>query len=358
MPYRRNNSPLWWASFTDASGKRVRLSTGTSDRKEAEAIEAKWKLESFQLKTWEQHPEHTFDELMLDFLKETMHRRRTGQARIKAIARHLYLIFRGRVLNDLKTKDIRTYIRRREGEGAAASTINKEVGLLSAGINYACREWGWEIPNPAAGQKVREPEGRVRWIDREQFSQLIGAAQGMRRAPHLADFISLAVHTGCRKGELLGLEWDRVSLGSRLIYLEAKHTKAGKRRTVPLNEDARLAIVGRDRFRAQFCPDSRWVFANRDGARIADVKTGFASACRKIGLEDFRIHDLRHTCAAWLVTSGVPLAEVRDLLGHASITMTERYAHLAPENLRNAVRLLESNASQSGHIELVAAGGR
>ncbi len=165
------------------------------------------------------------------------------------------------------------------------------------------------------------------------------------------------MHTGCRKGELLGLEWNRVSLGSRLIYLEAEHTKAGKRRTVPLNENARLAIVGRDRFRAEYCPESRWVFAHKKGARIKDVKKGFASACRKIELEDFRIHDLRHTCAAWLVTSGVPLPEVRDLLGHVSITMTERYAHLAPENLRNAVKHLECNVSQSGHIELVAAGG-
>ncbi len=70
----------------------------------------------------------------------------------------------------------------------------------------------------------------------------------------------------------------------------------------------------------------------------------------RVGIADFRIHDLRHTCAAWLVSAGAPLSEVRDLLGHSSVTMTEKYAHLAPENVRAAVRLLE-NASHFGHSD-------
>jgi len=81
------------------------------------------------------------------------------------------------------------------------------------------------------------------------------------------------------------------------------------------------------------------------------VKKGFRSACAKAGLQDFRIHDLRHTCAAWLVSEGVPLSEVRDLLGHASITMTERYAHLAPDRVRSAVAKLEGGESRSRHAD-------
>lgn len=126
------------------------------------------------------------------------------------------------------------------------------------------------------------------------------------------------------------------------------HTKTARRRTVPLNEAARAAIVSRARFRAEHCPDSRWVFAHKDGNRIQDVKNSFASACECVGIEDFRIHDLRHTCAAWLVSTGVPLAEVKDLLGHTTVRMTERYAHLAPENVRAAVARLDGE-SRSGH---------
>jgi integrase len=160
----------------------------------------------------------------------------------------------------------------------------------------------------------------------------------------------LALHTGCRKTELLGLEWARVDWQANLLYLEMHHTKTRKRRAVPLNHEARAALLNRARFRAEHCPASPWVFCDRDGQRIANVRRAFETACRRIGLADFRIHDLRHTCAAWLVSAGVALAEVRDLLGHASITMTERYAHLSPENVRAAVAILD-DASRSGHAD-------
>ena len=86
--------------------------------------------------------------------------------------------------------------------------------------------------------------------------------------------------------------------------------------------------------------------------RIGDVKKSFAAACKRAGISDFRMHDMRHTCATWLVeSSDVSLIEVRDLLGHSTIKMTERYAYLAPENLRKTVRTLE-NRSHSGHSDL------
>ena len=112
------------------------------------------------------------------------------------------------------------------------------------------------------------------------------------------------------------------------------------------NADARAALLTRARFRAQYCPASPWVFCQSDGARIGDVKRSFAKACERAGIEDFRIHDMRHPCAAWLVSAGVPLPEVRDLLGHSTIRITERYAHLAPENVRAAVALLEGVESR------------
>ncbi len=118
---------------------------------------------------------------------------------------------------------------------------------------------------------------------------------------------------------------------------------------MPLNDEARTAILNRARFRAEYCPDSPWVFANRKGERIASVKTSFTSACEQIGLKDFHVHDLRHTCAAWLVSAGAPLIEVRDLLGHSTVRMTERYAHLAPENVRAAVARLD-DLSRFGHV--------
>jgi len=140
-----------------------------------------------------------------------------------------------------------------------------------------------------------------------------------------------------------------VDFQGSLIHLEARHTKAGKRRLVPLNGAAREALNFRARFRAEHCPGSPWVFCLADGMRIQSIKRSFTSACRKARLEDFLIHDLRHTCAAWLVSAGVPRTEVRDLLGHSTVKMTERYAHLAPENIRAAVAVLDTRWSRSGH---------
>lgn len=347
--YKRPDSPYWWASYTDTSGKRARRSTGTTDRKEAEAILAKWKLETFRGLNWQETPDRTFDEVLLTYMK-TKAKAANSHARDKTSAKHLFPVFTGRSIRSIAPTDIRRYIAMRKTEGASASSINKEIGLLSAAIGYVNQELGWELPNPTKGCKQKEPEGRVRWISRAEAAALIRAAERDPRATHLPDFIILALHTGCRKQELLGLEWRRVDLQARLIFLESHHTKSRKRRSIPLNRMAREAIVNRMRFRVQHCPASPWVFCDKKGNRIQDVKRSFATACRRAGIEDFRIHDLRHTCAAWLVSAGVPIAEVRDLLGHTSIEMTERYAHLAPENIREAVARLETVTSRFGHV--------
>lgn len=81
------------------------------------------------------------------------------------------------------------------------------------------------------------------------------------------------------------------------------------------------------------------------------MKRSFAKACERVGIEDFRVHDMRYTCAAWLVSAGVPLPEVRHLLGHSTVRMTERYAQPAPENVRAAVTLLEGVESRTSHVD-------
>ena len=351
MPYKRKDGPFWWASFTDASGKRVRCSTGTTNRKEAQALEAKWKGEIFQKDAWNIDSDHTFEELVLSYLRASALEKRSIETDYQR-TKQLKGFFAGKVMNVLRPADVRGYIDLRRQSGVANSTINRELSLLSAAIKYGQTELEWDIPNPVKGRKLSEPEGRTRWISREEADQLITTARQSTKTPYLADYIVLSLHTGCRKQELLGLEWDRIDLREGLIWLEASHTKTAKRRSVPLNHYAREAIINRARFRAENCPDSKWVFANSRGERIGDVKKSFATACKRAGISDFRMHDMRHTCAAWLVSSGVSLIEVRDLLGHSTIKMTERYAHLAPENLRKAVRTLE-NRSHSGHSDLL-----
>jgi integrase len=300
------------------------------------------------MRHWGVQAEHTFDELMVAYIKATSAEMRSPE-RVSYGVKRLMPFFTGRTIERLRRSDIVAYIEKRKADGVGPGTINRELDVFSAAINYAGKRWEWEVRNPVSGMSLREPEGRLRWISRAEADVLIREAEREYRSPHLADFVRLALNTGCRKNELLKLAWDRVDLRTNLLRLEGQDTKSGKRRAVPLNEEARKAVLNRARFRAKFCPDSLWVFAHGNGKRVQFMQNGFQAACTRGEINDFRVHDLRHTCASWLVQGGVPLLEVAKLLGHSTIAMTERYAHLAPENLKAAVCVLDR--LRSGYVD-------
>lgn len=348
MLQKRENSLNWYADYYDATGKRVRKSTGTTDKEEAEALEAKWKLEARQIKFWDAEPTRTFDELMLKYLKSVVGEKKSV-VRDASIIRQMQPFFTGRELGSLKRSDVRAYIDKRKVEGKAPATINRETAMLSAAINYARRNWDWNIPNVAEGMLQKIPEGRVRCLTPEEASKLMQVAQLNTKSPHLVYFIRLALNTGCRRDEILRLEWRRVDLERNLFFLEGKDTKSGKRRSIPLNLEARAALLDLARYREKYCPNSPWVFAHPNGERLQSIRTAFRKSLERLGIEDFRIHDLRHTCASWLVSRGQQLDAVRDLLGHSTIKMTERYAHLSPENVRIAVGALDGVTDFQSH---------
>lgn len=341
MPYQRKGSPFWWVKFTDASGKPTYRSTRTTDYNEACALEAKWRHEAHQERMWGIEPEHTFEEMMIAFINAKRDQWRAAD-RAAIACRHLQAHFSGMSAERIRRADVAKYIQARKEDGVSGSTINRELDLLSAASNYVRVTLEWNVQNAVSGMSLKEPEGRLRWITREEAERLIAEASKERwKSPHLADFIRLALNTGCRKNELLKLSWNRVDFDAGYIRLEGENTKNGKRRIVPLSGIARSALENRAQFRAEHCPASPWVFAHRNGERIQFLQNGFKSACKRAGITDFRVHDLRHTCASWLVSAGVPLFEVKELLGHSSIEMTERYAHLSPDNLSRVANTLD-----------------
>ncbi|MFO1432451.1 MAG: site-specific integrase [Candidatus Competibacteraceae bacterium] len=242
----------------------------------------------------------------------------------------------------MSVSDIHQYTQTRRREGVTPATVNRELGLLSAVLNWGRITLGWDIPNPAQGQGLSEPTGRERWLTQREAAQLLEAARQEFRAPHLLDYILIALNTGMRSGEILSLEWDRVDFKQDRILLGANHRKNGKPGMVPLNQTARSALLFRACFRAQHCPATPWVFSDRAGRRIASIKRSFASACRRAGIEDCTPHDLRRTCGSWRVQNRVPIQEVAKLLRHADIRVTERvYAHLLPDQLKTTVQVLD-----------------
>ncbi|MFC1667090.1 site-specific integrase [Candidatus Omnitrophota bacterium] len=137
------------------------------------------------------------------------------------------------------------------------------------------------------------------------------------------------------KGEILGLKWQDIDFSRRIIYL--LDTKNGEKRELPMNDTVKTALL-----RTLRHPDSPYVFGDKNGRPFRDIRKSFFTAIRKSGIINFRFHDLRHTFSSHLVMSGVDLNTVRELLGHKSLKMTLRYAHLSPNHKGRAVELLSA----------------
>ncbi|ALG69459.2 tyrosine-type recombinase/integrase [Beggiatoa leptomitoformis] len=217
----------------------------------------------------------------------------------------------------------------------SASSVNRELSLLSAAINLYNAEMDMQLPNPTKGKMLREPEGRVRWLKPEEAERLIVSAR-LSLTPYLADFIVLALYTGARRGELLGLTWDRVDFERAFLVLEAVHTKGQKRRCIPLHPRALATLVQLHKLRL-----GEFVFCDKHGQKVGNLRKSFLKACERANIRNFRVHDLRHTCAAWLVMEGVALVVIRDLLGHQSVKTTEIYAHLDLASVRLGLSALD-----------------
>jgi integrase len=334
MPYRQKGSKFWYIRVPGPLG-RTRRSSGTTDYKEAAALEARLQVEDYNARVWGREPTRFFSTLMVDFLKACADEDRFERYdhATKALRRH----FDGRALNGdgaISRQHINEYKAARAKEGAAPATVRKELLVLSAAINHAVREWGWNIDNPVKGRLPKKAPSRVRWITPKEAGKLIDAAARQKRAKYLAGFITLALNTGMRRGELTGLTWDRVDFVHRKIYLEPEHQKSRRRDAIPLNDAAVAAL------KAQLGCNKKYVFTNR-GHPLQSVRKAFDAACKTAGIENFHVHDLRHTFAAWMVQAGVDIRQVADIMRHKDITTTMIYAHLAPESGRAAVERME-----------------
>jgi len=242
-------------------------------------------------------------------------------------------------LNEIGPLDVRRYVRQRQQLGRKVATINHEVGILGAALSHARRRWGLPIGNPTEAQRLPGQTQRLRYLERHEAERLIEAAESKK--PILADFVKLALNTGCRKNELMHLRWRDLDIKRGYLDIRPEISKTRKRRVLPMNQGAREAL---QRIAARQAADqvkTEWVFANQAGERLVKFDELFRKALKLAAIQDFRIHDLRHTFASWLVSEGVDLIKVRDLLGHSSVTMTERYAHLMPNRLHDAVAVLD-----------------
>ena len=223
-------------------------------------------------------------------------------------------------------KDAEAYFAKSKATTQPA-TVNRELALLKHMYSKAI-EWGKYEENPAKKVKLLKGEvKRVRFLMPDDVQKLLSNC-----ADHLKPIVTVAVHTGMRKGELLSLNWDQVNFEQGIISL--LDTKNHKRRDISMNETVKATLTGMER-------KGSYVFSAEDGGSFGDVRRSFETALRRSGIQDFRFHDLRHTFASNLVMESVDIMTVKELMGHKDLTMTLRYTHLAPNHKTKAVNILD-----------------
>jgi len=206
------------------------------------------------------------------------------------------------------------------------NSVNRHMTIIKHMFKMAV-VWGLVKTNPTIGiKRFPEAESKTLYLDEDELERLLLACKEQKRQPWLLPLVTLGVHTGMRRGELLGLRWDNVNLDRGLITLQ--QSKTLKIKAIPINESAREALIWLDKHRYG---DHVFMYHWQKPIGKANVQKSIDRVCSKAGIDDFTFHGTRHTFGSHLVMAGVDLATVSKLMGHTKINMTMRYAHLAPQ---------------------------
>lgn len=216
-------------------------------------------------------------------------------------------------------------------------TVNNVLTVLRRMLEIARkRELIAAVPDV---EWLKSPKPEFDFLDFAEAERLIAAARDEWRT-----MILVGLRTGMRQGELLGLRWEDVDFVAGRITVRQAYVrnrlgppKSGKAREIPLSGEAFAALKAQRHLRGEL------VFSDLGGRVLTkgECKHPLWSTCKRAGLRRIGWHVLRHTFASHLAMRGAPLKAIQELLGHATMTMTMRYAHLAPEVARDAVRLLD-----------------
>ena len=275
-------------------------------------------------------------------------------------------------LNEITIAQIEHWRSKRKKSGLKDSTINRGTTALKAAVNWASKRNIIESNPITKLERLSEDDSdtKVRYLTKEERIRLMAALEtreegirygrdshnkwlterGMEPMPplrdgdfadHLKPIVLLSLSTGIRRNSVLSLEWRDVNLDDKTIMLRAATSKSSKQYYVRMNKIA-FDTLSRWRSQSKRTSPSSLVFPSPiTGKTMGDCRTSWENLMKAAKIENFRWHDMRHDFASQLVMKGVDLNTVRELMGHADLKMTLRYAHLAPESKLRAVEMLE-----------------
>ena len=239
----------------------------------------------------------------------------------------------------------------KRGPYTQPATVNRYLAALSHAFTVAVNEWAWIEDNPLRKvKKAKEPRGRVRFLSDDEIGPSGEAIDGERTRllkacsaspnQYLNTVVVLALSTGMRQGEIMSLTWDDVDLHQGRVTLH--ETKNGERRVVPLAGRALNLLNQHAKVRRL---DTPLLFPGKPSTdkngkvhyKSMDLRAPWLATLEKAGIEDFRFHDLRHSAASYLAMNGASLAEIAEVLGHKTLQMVKRYAHLSEAHTAGVV---------------------
>lgn len=354
-PYRlqpRGKKGTLWIRFTAPDGREVFRSTGTTDRALASEWASRLHAENYRVSRLGEKPRKRWTEAVAAWLADHEHKRSIGKDLHNL--RWLDPFLRDRYLGEIDADLLQAVAsarraeprdKRRRADGAPYSetatsqaTVDKMLALIRSILRDASKR-GWLDKVPAIALTAPEDED-YRWLTREESAKLYEALPD-----HLRPLYVLALSTGLREQNVLRLEWSKVDLTRRVLWVKAAAAKGKKPIGIPLNRDAV------DVLRTQEGKHKRWVFPAPIKPRAKDAAPydrannhGFKGAQRRAGIAPLTWHDLRHTWASWHVMAGTSLRSLMELGGWRSIKSVLRYAHLSPEHLATDAARVEGLA--------------
>ena len=291
---------------------------------------------------------------------------RRGDSEIKRLE-HNFKDVLDKPLADISLWAIEKWRMKRLKSGITPVTVNRDIAPLKTALSRAV-DWEFVAENPLTRLKPSKTDRTrmVRYLSDEEEKRLRDALirrehkmkkgrasgnrwrkeRGYRTKPelteqyfadHLRPMVLLSLNTGIRRGELASLTWADVDFQGPSLTVNGQDAKSGQTRVIPLNDEA-LAVLRH--WRKQTKKEVGTVFPGKVEGTLLDINKAWVAIRASTKISNFRWHDLRHTFASKLAMRGVDLNTIRELLGHASLAMTLRYAHLAPEHKMEAVSKL------------------
>ncbi|HDM78643.1 MAG TPA: site-specific integrase [Deltaproteobacteria bacterium] len=295
----------------------------------------------------------TLDEVAQRYIEWAIENKKSYYDDINRYQNHIKPRLGEKRLSELSPFDLERVKSQLLKKGLSPATVKHCLVLVRQIINKAIA-WGlWRGENPVSKIKLpRLNNQRIRFLSYEEADLLLEHLQKV--SPQLHNMALLSLHTGMRAGEIFNLKWQHIDFKNRIIYVA--DPKSGRSRITHMTNTVKSMFA-----KMQKGDPEELVFKNRKGGKITEISNSFSRAVKQLGFNDgitdtrqrVTFHTLRHTFASWLAIEGTPILTIKELLGHKTLAMTERYSHLIPDAKKEAISIIDKRMRKGKSITVL-----